>query len=75
MIKDKDMELVEEYILAGVLYMKDNFKMIIIMDMEGSYGVLLIIIKENLKIVYIMGKVSKYIQMEQLKKVFLKMGI
>ncbi len=35
MIKDKDMESVEEYILKGMLYMKDNFKMIIIMDMEG----------------------------------------
>ena len=62
MIKIKNMELVGNYYILmmelNIKFQKDSLKIINWMDLEELYG-LTVIMKENGKIIYAMGKVNK----------------
>ncbi len=63
MIKEKDMVLVDIYMIIINKCMKVNFWMINSMDMEGHY-ILIVIMKETGKIIINMDMVFKYLNME-----------
>ncbi len=49
--------------------MKDSLKIIKLMDLEELYFMMVLIMKENGKMIFAKDKVNQYIQMDKLKKV------